>query len=288
MSNRNAPDTPLPISPPRLYSSPSLLTTPSTVAFTANPRAISNTTVDSRATSSGLIHVGERAAGILVAVAWAVVFDMDGVVADNEPLALAVYPEVLRRRGIAPPDHGPLAQPGLSWADNLQRLRQRFGITDTLERLLCESQALYLERLRAHLAPRDGFFALFERVACAGYRLGLATSSAAAQVDLTITALGLTGRLAAVVTGADVARPKPDPQGYLLAAARLGLPPAACLAIEDSSTGVRAARAAGLPCIAAPTSSTRHQDFTPASVVVDSLDAITLPLIARLLSNEGR
>jgi beta-phosphoglucomutase-like phosphatase (HAD superfamily) len=83
------------------------------------------------------------------------------------------------------------------------------------------------------------------------------------------------------VSGVEVARGKPAPDVFLEAAKRLGVAPAACVVVEDSERGVRAARAAGMRCFAVPCGETRHHDFSQATLVLPALpDLLRSPLFA--------
>ncbi len=86
--------------------------------------------------------------------------------------------------------------------------------------------------------------------------------------------VGLDRAFQAVVSGDEVARGKPAPDGFLLAARRLGVQPARCLVVEDSRNGVLAAKAAGMAVAAVPCPATSHEDFSPADWVLPSLEAL--------------
>lgn len=85
--------------------------------------------------------------------------------------------------------------------------------------------------------------------------------------------LGIRGAFQAVVTGADLRKGKPDPEAFLLAAERLGVPPARCIVVEDAVVGVEAARAAGMRCVAVVGTSSR-EELRQADLVVDSLEEL--------------
>jgi len=94
---------------------------------------------------------------------------------------------------------------------------------------------------------------------------GWATSSSPAEAHVVLQALGLAGQFDVVVTAADVVRAKPAPDLYLLATARLAVTPQQAIAVEDSSSGLQAALAAGVTCIGMATSSSRGQDHAGAA-----------------------
>jgi beta-phosphoglucomutase-like phosphatase (HAD superfamily) len=109
--------------------------------------------------------------------------------------------------------------------------------------------------------------------------LGLASNTRRELVDLILEHAGLTGCFDAIATG-DEARPKPEPDIYALACARLGVSPVDAVAVEDSPTGVRAAKAAGMACIAVP--SDPEVDLAQADRVVPSLLDLLEPRTEKL------
>jgi HAD superfamily hydrolase (TIGR01509 family) len=108
-----------------------------------------------------------------------------------------------------------------------------------------------VDRVREHIPWRPGAQDLLSALGFCGVPCALVTMSYRRLADAVLA--GLPPRtFAAVVSGDDVARGKPHPEPYLTAAARLGVPPSACLAIEDSPTGIASAQAAGVPVLAVP------------------------------------
>jgi beta-phosphoglucomutase-like phosphatase (HAD superfamily) len=102
----------------------------------------------------------------------------------------------------------------------------------------------------------------------------VATSGERRYVDAVVRELNLDGLFDAIAVAEDVERGKPAPDVYLLAARRLGLPPAQCLALEDAPNGVLAAKAAGMRCVAVPNEMTRSLDLSAADARLPSLLAV--------------
>jgi beta-phosphoglucomutase-like phosphatase (HAD superfamily) len=118
--------------------------------------------------------------------------------------------------------------------------------------------------------------------AALGLKLAVASSSRHDWVDAYLSRLGLLDRFDAILCADDVTRTKPDPELYAAAVYRLGVETAAAIAIEDSPNGLRAARAAGLFCVATPNPMTALLPLDEADVVVASLSDLPLPeLLAR-------
>lgn len=184
----------------------------------------------------------------------AVLFDMDGVVADTMPLHRAVWRQFAAAHGIERSDDELRATDGRRASEIIEML---FGDLDA-ERVhaLAEArEALYREELRtARLEAVAGVRELIRRLAELGIPRVIATSATPENVSQVLRPLGLHGSFDATVTSADVKRGKPDPEVYLTAAARAGVAPSACLVIEDALPGIEAARAAGAACLGVTTS----------------------------------
>ncbi len=181
----------------------------------------------------------------------AVIFDMDGVLVDSEPMHFATTNEVLARHAarLSPEEYATCL--GLTEIAFFERMVLRFGLRSTPADLAAERVAASLEALATGpLLPMDGALECLLRLSADGYPLALASSATAAQVGLVVERLGLRRVLEAVVSADDVSRGKPAPDLFLEAARRLGVPPAECLVVEDAVLGVQAARSAAMASVA--------------------------------------
>jgi beta-phosphoglucomutase-like phosphatase (HAD superfamily) len=100
------------------------------------------------------------------------------------------------------------------------------------------------------------------------------SASARPVIDAILETVGLSGAFETMVSGDEVARGKPAPDGFLLAARRLAVDPERCVVVEDSRNGVLAGKAAGMTVAAVPGPTTSHEDFSPADLVLPSLEAL--------------
>lgn len=203
----------------------------------------------------------------------AFVFDMDGVLVDSEPLHMRSANRLLERfdREIDEPTYRSFIGSGevATWTE----WKQTFALPLSVSEIIAEHTRLRTEEIRRGVAPIPSAVSLARRLHGRGHRLGLASSSAREVIDEMLIALGLDDVFRVRVSGADpdVRHSKPAPDVYLHAAARLGVQPTHCLAIEDSEPGVRAAKSAGMVCIAIPNRWTDHQDFSAADTVAADL-----------------
>lgn len=201
----------------------------------------------------------------------AVVFDLDGLMFNTEELYDLVGAEVLARRGrefTAELKDEMMGRPG---PISLAIMIDWHGLDDTVEELAAESDEIFIDLLAQRLAPMPGLFSLLERLEAAGIPKAIATSSGRRFLETVLGSFDLEPRFQFTLTAEDVRHGKPDPEIYLTAAARLTLPPAQVLVLEDSQNGCRAAIAAGTFAVAVPGGHSLRHDFSGAALVAESL-----------------
>jgi len=204
----------------------------------------------------------------------AVLFDLDGLMADSEPLAEWAWNQVLARYGYRL-DNGTLQEIlGLRVVDSARLICQRFSLPLSPQEAAAERDRLFLDAVPVRLRARPGLYALLDALAARGLPLGVATSGHRRYVTLALQTMGVEGCFQVVAAGDEVARGKPAPDVYLLAAGRLGVSPACCLVLEDAPLGVAAACAAGMVCVAVPNRRTALLDFSHACWVFSSLEEV--------------
>jgi HAD superfamily hydrolase (TIGR01509 family) len=177
----------------------------------------------------------------------AVVFDLDGTLCDSEPFIAAAAAEALRRRygiTVASEDFAPFVGAG----DDrfIAGAAAAHGVTADLAIDKPLTYAVYLELIAGALQPIPGVHGFLAELRDAGVRLAVATGSDRAKLEGNLAAIGIPEATFDVVVTADqVTHKKPDPETFLVAIERLGLPTARCLVVEDARNGVLAGRAAG-------------------------------------------
>ncbi|MBC7311130.1 MAG: HAD family hydrolase [Rhizobium sp.] len=195
-----------------------------------------------------------------------VIFDCDGVLVDSEPIALAVLADFLGQAGVAIDEEGVARRfLGRSLASVRETVRDEFGL-EIDEAFLSRMRDVLYARFRAELRPIDGIPAVIAGFAAAGIDWCVASSSQKERVELCLRATGLIDHFAPHIFSATmVARGKPAPDLFLHAAQAMGYSPEQCLVIEDSPSGIEAARAAGMRVIAFTGGShTRFADYRAA------------------------
>jgi len=218
----------------------------------------------------------------------AVVFDLDGVLWDGEPLYHRAFELVLAPLGhsLSAEDYGQIV--GLSVEECWRWTKERFGLSEPLAALIARYDRAVLELLAGPIVPLPGARELVERLRALGVPLAVASSSRRGWVEAVLRGLGLDGAFAAVVTASEVARAKPAPDLYLAAARALGLPPSRCVAIEDTAAGVQAARAACMFVVQVRAASYPFPPLPEADLVLDSLLDFDVALLQTGSPAEGR
>lgn len=228
-------------------------------------------------------HRLRRCSAILGPVIRAVVLDLDGVLIDSEQLWDQARREVVARHNGRWRAEATAAMQGMSSPEWSRYLRDALGVDLSPERIAEEVVANLLERYQRGLPLIPGALEAVRRI---GQRwpLGLASSANRVVIDEVLAVAGLRDAFAVTVSSEEVPRGKPAPDVYLEAARRLGEPPSACAAVEDSANGIRSAVAAGLHAVAIP-----NRDYPPpadalagADLIVESLSDLTLEAIDRL------
>ncbi|WP_214110031.1 HAD family hydrolase [Acrocarpospora catenulata] len=209
----------------------------------------------------------------------AVLFDMDGLLVDTEKVWYEVETEVMERLGgVWSPEHGDQLVGG-SFERTVDYMLALTGADVPHAEVSGWLTDGMIRRLGEEIVVMPGALELLSEVADAGVPRGLVTSSLRVIADAVLEVIGRE-RFDVVVTADDVTQCKPDPEPYLTAAGLLGVRPAACVVLEDSLNGVRAATAAGCRVVAVP--SVVPVPEAPGRVVVRSLLEVDLPRLRAL------
>jgi len=208
----------------------------------------------------------------------AAIFDCDGLLADTETPDFDAWSMLYAEHGLTLDvrDWAALvgAAKGHELADWHRVLAQAAGPGYDRAAINARRQAHYAQAIET-LAPLPGVVALLDALSDARIPAAVASNSERAWVDRVLGITGLAGRFGAIATADEVQHPKPAPDVYLLAARRLNIPPAQCIAFEDSPRGLAAAHAAGMVTVAVPSALTRHLDWAQAHHLVQTLEEVT-------------
>ncbi|HLR90418.1 MAG TPA: HAD family hydrolase [Balneolaceae bacterium] len=216
-----------------------------------------------------------------------VIFDMDGVIVDSEPIHSEVEQQMFKNEGVtlSPEEHQKFT--GTASLEMWTEIVERFSLTTSPDELTRQNNESYLKALQSisTLPAVKGVQQLIRNLHEKKYNLALASSSSRDQIDLIVNRLQLGSYFKVLVSGAELPRSKPDPMIFLETARQLGKAPSQCCVIEDSFHGVTAAKAAGMKCIGYRNPNSGNQDLSGADVIVDSY--LTRPVEKILLELSG-
>lgn len=217
-----------------------------------------------------------------VRAARGLIWDLDGVIADTASFHFRAWRELAKDRGIA-----------FSEADfkqtfgkrNPEIIAEKFGTdipTAEAETLAQRKETTFRKLAGESVEPFPGAKELMLSAKKAGWKMALASSTPVENIELVTRALGIGDLFDAVVSDRDVVRGKPDPEAFLLAAERLGVPPGKCIVIEDAVAGVEGAKNAGMKCVAV-TNTHPAARLQEADKIVGTLEMVTVDMLESLL-----
>ena len=219
--------------------------------------------------------------------AFGVIFDFDGLIVDSETPEFEAHRQIFAEHGVILTAEEWLEEvgnydPDRNWFEHLGR---RIGRPLDHAALREDKRRRFWEVVI--MEPMPGIRRLLDELAAAGVPLGLASSSEATWINRATAMLDVARCFRTIVTGDDVNHRKPHPEPYLLAAQRLRVSPARCVAIEDSETGLTAAKAAGMKTVVIPNWLTTMQNLRAADLRVTSAEELNMQTLASLAKNSA-
>ncbi len=209
-------------------------------------------------------------------------FDLDGVLIDSSPFHFASWVKLGEEIGFT-------MTPELfrqTFGRRNDAILRRFIPDATNEQIAAWSErkeALYRQLAVGKLTPLPGARELVRALKGAGFRLAIASSTPRQNIAFALEQIGMADAFDALVGAEDVTKGKPDPEVFLTAAKRLGVPPERCIVFEDAIAGVIAAKRGGMKCVAVTTTNPRDALVEAgADLVVDSLSELSLERLTAL------
>lgn len=204
----------------------------------------------------------------------AVIFDLDGLLIDSEPLQGQVWGEYLATLGHTFTDDVLARMLGRRLIDASAVVAEAYNLDIPVTQVAEERDRHFLSMVPGNIGPQPGAVRLVETLHQRGVPMALATSGHRRYVDLALESAGIPRLFTVEVTGDLVKHGKPHPETFLTAASLLGINPERCLVLEDAPNGVRAAVAAGTRCVAIPGHGTSHDDLAGADAILESLELV--------------
>ncbi len=214
-----------------------------------------------------------------------VIFDMDGVIVNSEPLHVKFECDILKSLGVDFPKEGFPEYAGLAMDKFWLSLKERYNLAQPVEELLAYDTAMRAKLFHEneHFDSPSGVQNLIKSLKRAGIPLALASSSHTLVIDAIIDKLRFRRDFDIIVSGFELKNGKPAPDIFLYAADLLGTPHADTLVVEDTANGVLAAKNAGMKCLGYQnlTNPTR-QDLSLADIVTDNFETVTVEMLQRV------
>jgi len=204
----------------------------------------------------------------------AVIWDMDGVIADTAPYHLKAWQEVFQKRGVKFTEDDFRRHFG---PRNDTIIKNTLGdkvSQDEIEAMANEKEESFRRRIGQNIKPLPGVIELLRSLKEHRFKMALASSAPMENIQLLTRSLGISSYFQPIISDEDVTEGKPSPQVFQLAAQKLEAEPENCIVIEDAITGVTAAKRAGMHCLAVTTTHPGHS-LMEADLVVDTLEKVS-------------
>ncbi len=216
----------------------------------------------------------------------AIIFDMDGVLIDSEPIHIEIERKLFNKLGVEVSAEIHKTYLGTAGDFMYSDLKRRFGLTQSLEELLVFDDLFRCEYFKSldNLKPNIGVTELLGELRQSGLKLAVATSSTPELAGIILNRCKIHSYFDVVVTTTEAGKSKPAPDVYLLAANMTGVPPDECVVFEDSPNGLAAGKSAGMFCIGVITDSVNITELSSADCIIKSFDRLTLPQIVEMVS----
>lgn len=205
-----------------------------------------------------------------------VIFDMDGVIIDSEPIYFQVEQELFKELGLELTQEEHAKYVGRS--DLWETVKKTYDLDFNVDEIHEKEKRRYMDIIKYSFddGPIDGVAELIREIDKNGVTLVLASSSEMNNIELVLTKFGLLEYFDLRVSGADLDTSKPHPEIFLVAADLANDKAENCLVIEDSANGVKAAKAAGMKCIGFKNPNSGNQDLSAADWIIDSFEEFDL------------
>ena len=213
-----------------------------------------------------------------------VIFDMDGVIVDTEPVHRYAYYKQFEELDIEVTEAMYTSFTGFSTRNTFQTLKEQFKLEHEVEDLIQRKRNIFNDAFdtKEDLELLDGVRTLIEDLHQKGIQLILASSASKVTIDRVFTRFGLHDFFTHIVSGEDFPKSKPHPAIFEHAASLSTAPKENCIVIEDSTNGVRAAKAAGIYCVGYVSEHSKDQHLDEADLVINHFKELTAEVIRTL------
>lgn len=216
-----------------------------------------------------------------------VLFDMDGVIVDTEPVHRFAYFEHFKELGIDVTEQMFTTYTGNSTRNVFERIKQQFGLDHEVESLIQRKRSIFNDAFdyKEDLTLLDGVEDLIKDLHASGIQMILASSASKVTIDRVFKRFNLHQYFSHIVSGEDFPKSKPDPAIFVHAAKLSGDTREECIVIEDSTNGVKAANAANIFCIGYRSFHSKLQNLDTADMIIADFSEINS---SKIRSIEGK
>ena len=204
----------------------------------------------------------------------AVLFDMDGVIAETEHVHVEAEKQTLLKYGVQITEDELHRYTGTTAKQMFMELIAKYKLDTTFEKIFNEKEEIMFKLLEMDTQPVKGVIELICKLKEKHLKLAVASSSHRRLVQYVLRKLEITELFDSIISAEDVARGKPDPEIFLMSAKRLKVSPAECLVVEDAKLGVEAAKEAGMKCLGYRNPHSGNQDLSKADIVTDDFSSL--------------
>ncbi|MFC1899421.1 HAD family hydrolase [Chloroflexota bacterium] len=213
----------------------------------------------------------------------AVIWDMDGVIADTAPYHLQGWRIVFGKRGTEYTEEDYWRNTGKRSDSIVRNILGDDMPDEDVAAIVKEKDETFQELIARNIRSFPGVLELMAALRENNFKMAIASSAPMQNIQLIVQGLKIENLFDAIISGWEVTRGKPNPQTFLLAAEKLGIGTKNCVVIEDAISGVTASKRAGIRCIAV-TNTTSREELREADIITDTLEKITVTNIINLLN----
>jgi len=204
----------------------------------------------------------------------AVLFDMDGVIAETEHAHVEAEKQTLLKYGVQITEDELHQYTGTTAKQMFMELIAKYRLDTTYQKIFKEKEQIMFKLLELDTQPVKGVIELMCKLREKHVKLAVASSSHRRMVQYVLSKLKITRFFDSIISAEDVAHGKPDPEIFLMSAKRLKVSPAECLVVEDAKLGVEAAKEAGMKCLGYRNPHSGNQDLSKADMVTDDFSSL--------------
>lgn len=214
----------------------------------------------------------------------AIIFDMDGVLADTPKYNWKSFNEILGRNNVSVSDDEIKKYLGLTLKDQLDEIKKDFDIKEEIdfEDFKRETTEIQFRLFEENFSPDDVILGIVADAEEAGIKLAVATSSTKIRAHKILELIGLVDKMDVILTAEDVSKHKPDPEAFLKTAEKLNVDARKCVVFEDSPVGINAARNAGMKVVAVKTDYIDDSELEEADLVISDFSEVSIDILRGL------